>query len=138
MIATDLESSAIAAVRLHERRRIEATRTNDVDTLATLLDDDLIYINSAGGIYDKMRYLGDIRTHCLTYDRDFDVQETEYRAFDDLVILAGVMLGHSRLDGEQQVFHFRCLSIWRMSGGKWRMVAWQSSSSSHASIGRVR
>jgi hypothetical protein len=40
------------------------------------------------------------------------------------------MLGHSRLDGEQQVFHFRCISVWREQAGEWRMVAWQSSSSS--------
>jgi hypothetical protein len=40
------------------------------------------------------------------------------------------MLGHSRLDGEQQVFHFRCISVWREWNEEWRMVAWQSSSSS--------
>lgn len=131
MLAMDIEISALDEVRSLERRRIEATRANDVDALAPLLDDDLIYINSVGGIYDKKSYLSDIRTHCLTYDRDFDVRETEYRMFDDLVILAGVMLGHSRFDGEQQVFHFRCLSMWRLNGGQWRMVAWQSSSSSH-------
>ena len=131
MLATDPKTSAIDEVRSLERRRIEATRDNDVDALAPLLDDALIYINSVGGISDKQRYLNDIRTHRLTYDRDFDVLETEWRTFDDLVILAGIMLGHSRFDGEQQVFHFRCLSIWRLSDSQWRMVAWQSSSSSH-------
>jgi ketosteroid isomerase-like protein len=68
----------------------------------------------------------------LAYDKDFDVQETDFRAFDDLVILVGIMLGHSRLDGEQQVFHFRCISVWRRHADDWRMVAWQSSSSSLA------
>ena len=131
MLATNLETSALDEVRSLERRRIEATRNNDVDALAPLLDDNLIYINSVGGIYDKKSYLSDIRTHCLTYDRDFDVLETETRTFDDLVILIGVMLGHSRFEGEQQVFHFRCLSIWRLNDNQWRMVAWQSSSSSH-------
>jgi hypothetical protein len=131
VLAVDPELSALDEVRSLERRRIEATRANDIDALAPLLDDDLIYINSVGGIRDKTSYLNDIRTHCLTYDRDFDVMETECRTLDDLVILAGVMLGHSRFEGEQQVFHFRCLSIWRLSGDRWSMVAWQSSSSSH-------
>jgi hypothetical protein len=131
MPAAILATSALDEVRALELRRIEATRNNDVDALAPLLDDGLIYINSVGGIYDKESYLTDIRTHCLTYDRDFDVLETETRTFDDLVILIGVMLGHSRYEGEQQVFHFRCLSIWRLNEGQWRMVAWQSSSSSH-------
>jgi hypothetical protein len=58
------------------------------------------------------------------------VRETEVRALDDVVIIAGVMLGHSRLDGEQQVFHFPCIGVWRKDSGEWRMLAWQSSSGS--------
>ena len=45
------------------------TRANDADALAPLLDEKLIYVNSAGGIYDKSSYLRKIRTHSLTYDR---------------------------------------------------------------------
>ena len=71
-----------------------------------------------------------IGTHALTYDRDFDVRETHAQALDDLVVLAGIMLGHSRLDGEQQVFHFPCIGVWRKDSGGWRMIAWQSSSGS--------
>jgi hypothetical protein len=47
-------------------------------------------------------------------------------------MFAGVMRGHSRLEGEQQVLNFRCLAVWRKSGTGWRMVAWQSSSGSQA------
>jgi ketosteroid isomerase-like protein len=120
-------------VRALERRRIAATRANDVAALAPLLDDDLIYINSTGRIYDKARYLGDIGTSALSYDEDFEVRETEVRVLDDLVILAGVMLGHARLDGEQQVFHFRSLGVWHNGFDGWRLLAWQSSSGSPAS-----
>lgn len=129
--AVSVESDVHDEVRALERRRIEATRANDVDALAPLLDEDLIYINSVGQIYDKGAYLRAIRTNALTYDVDFDVHETHSRAFDGLVILAGVMLGHSRLEGEQQVFRFRCISVWRKDADAWRMVAWQSSSASN-------
>ncbi len=91
-----------------------------------------IYINSAGAVFDKEHYLRSIRTGSLTYDRDFDVRETEVRVLDDVIIVAGVMLGHSRLDGEQQVFHFPCIGVWRKDSGEWRMLAWQSSSGSMA------
>jgi hypothetical protein len=134
MLAEQSEADLLPVVRALERRRIEATRSNDVDALAPLLDDELIYINSVGEIYDKRKYLGAIESHCLTYDRDFDVRETECRVLEGLVIFAGVMLGHARLDGEQQVFRFRCLSIWREQAGRWTMVAWQSSSSSLARL----
>lgn len=130
MIAKDLNLTTLETVRTLERRRVEATGANDVTALAPLLDDNLIYINSVGDVFDKPQYLHALETRRLSYDRDFDVRETDSRVLPGLVVLVGVMLGHSRLDGEQQVFHFRCISIWREQDGQWRMVAWQSSSSS--------
>ena len=130
MLATDVETTELDAVRALERRRIEMTRANDADGLEPLLDENLIYVNSAGGIHDKPGYLRKIRTSCLTYDEDFDVRETEVRVLDNLIIFAGVMLGHSRLEGEQQVLRFRCLAVWRKDRAGWRMLAWQSSSGS--------
>lgn len=131
MLAAIVETGGLTTVRALERRRIEATRENDAGALAGLLDEQLLYVNSAGEMYDKRRYLHCINTQAVVYDRDFDVHETQAREFDDLVILAGIMLGHSRLDGEQQVFHFPCIGVWRKDSGEWRMVAWQSSSGSH-------
>ena len=130
MLATDVKADELDAVRILERRRIELTRANDAEGLEPLLHDKLIYVNSAGAIYDKPSYLRKIRTNSLTYDEDFDVHESEVRVLDDLIIFAGVMLGHSRLDGEQQVLRFRCLAAWRKDSAGWRMIAWQSSSGS--------
>jgi hypothetical protein len=128
MSAAVAEMDCLDMVRALERLRIEATRGNDVETLAPLLDDKLIYINSVGDVYDKAEYLSAIQSRKLTYERDFDVHETEYREVEGLVVLSGIMVGHARLDGEQQVFHFRCLSIWRRRLGDWQLFAWQSSS----------
>ena len=125
-----LETDDLKDVRELEQLRIEATRQNDPDVLAPLLHEQLIYVNSVGEVFDKERYLRSIRTHALTYDGDFDVRETEVRVLDNLIIIAGVMLGHARLDGEQQVFHFPCLGLWRKDSGQWRMLAWQSSTGS--------
>lgn len=127
---TAMKLTTIETVRTLERRRIEATGANDVASLAPLLDDSLVYINSVGDVFDKQHYLHALESRRLSYDRDFDVRETDYRALDGLVILVGVMLGHSRLDGEQQVFHFPCIGVWRKDSGGWRMIAWQSSSGS--------
>lgn len=128
-----IESEDLETVRELEQLRIAATRQNDADVLAPMFHEQLIYVNSTGVAFDKDRYLRAIRTHSLTYDHDFDVRETETRVLDDVIILAGVMLGHSRLEGEQQVFHFPCLGVWRKEANQWRMIAWQSSSGSMAS-----
>ena len=126
------ETNDLATVRELEQLRIHATRENDADVLAPLLHDQLIYVNSVGDVFDKERYLRSIRACSLVYDRDFDVRETEVRVLENVIILAGVMLGHSRLDGEQQVFHFPCIGVWRKDPDQWRMLAWQSSSGSMA------
>jgi hypothetical protein len=128
----EVKTTVLEKVRALERRRIELMRANDADALEPLLDENLIYVNSVGGIYDKPSFLRKIRTNGITYDDDFDVRETEVRALDDLIIFAGVMLGHSRLEGEQQVLRFRSLAVWRKGIPGWRMLAWQSSSGSQA------
>jgi ketosteroid isomerase-like protein len=125
------DSHALETVRALESARVAATRANDVDLLEPLLDDNLIYITSVGSIFSKDRYLRAIRTHELTYSPDFDIKETENRVLGQTVILAGLMLGHARLDGEQQVFHLRCMAVWREQADKWRLVGWQSSSIWH-------
>jgi SHS2 domain-containing protein len=48
-----LETDDLKTVREHERLRIEATRQNDADVLAPLLHEQLIYVNSAGAVFDK-------------------------------------------------------------------------------------
>lgn len=131
MLLAPAVQDELSQVRALERRRIEATRANDAVALAPLLHENLIYVNSVGGIYDKQGYLRDITTNCLSYDEDFDVRETEVRVLGDVIILAGVMTGHARLEGEQQVFHFRSMSVWHKDGSGWRLLAWQSSSGGH-------
>ncbi|MEO8454666.1 MAG: nuclear transport factor 2 family protein, partial [Sphingomicrobium sp.] len=79
-----LETDDLKTVRELEQLRIEATRQNDADLLAPLFHAQHIYVNSAGEDFDKECYLRSIRTHELTYDRDFDVRETEVRVLEDV------------------------------------------------------
>lgn len=62
---TILETDDLKTVRELERLRIEATRRNDPDVLAPL-HEQLIYINSAGEVFDKEHYLNGNRKHSLT------------------------------------------------------------------------
>jgi ketosteroid isomerase-like protein len=121
------EAAALAAVRQLEHERIQAIRTNDAAAMSEILDDAFIHINSSGKIYDKPTYLRAVETHQLTYSGDVDLTETDHRIDGDLVIVAGLMLGHARLDGEAQVYHLRSMRVWRRRGARWRLLAWQSS-----------
>jgi hypothetical protein len=117
---------ALAEVRLVEARRIEAIRNNDVAVMESILDDKFLYINSSGKVFDKAAYLNAVETHQLTYSADVQLTETDHRIDDDVVVLAGLMLGHARLDGEAQVYHLRSMRVWRRRG-TWRLLAWQAS-----------
>jgi hypothetical protein len=91
------------------------------------LDKQFIYINGSGKIYDRDSYTNAVRSHELTYSSDLQLTETDHRVDGDLVILVGMMLGHARLDGEQQVYHLRNMRVWRARGTDWKLLAWQSS-----------
>ena len=127
MTYVDMERHSLEAVRALERVRIEAIRTNDADAMNGIIDEKFIYINGSGKIYDRDSYVTAVRTHELTYSSDLDLTETDHRVDGDLVILVGMMLGHARLDGEQQVYHLRNMRVWRARGTGWKLLAWQSS-----------
>ena len=116
-----LDTDDLSAVRELKHLRIEATRRNDADVLAPLLDSQFVYVNRAGEVFDKDHYLRSIRS--LSY---LDVLETEVQVLDDVIILVEVMLGRSGLDGER-VFHFPCIGVWRKDSGQWRMLAFSHS-----------
>lgn len=134
MTYTDMELHSLENVRALERGRIEAIRRNDADAMNEIIDEKFIYINGSGKIYDKDSYVTAVRTHELTYSSDLDLTETDHRVDGDLVILVGLMLGHARLDGEQQVYHLRNMRVWRARGAEWKLLAWQSSMLWHSPI----
>ena len=121
------DEATLQAVRELERLRIVAIRSNDANAMAGILDEKFIYINGSGKIYDRDSYTTAVRTHKLTYSSDLQLTETDHRVDGDLVILVGMMLGHARLDGEQQVYHLRNMRVWRARGVEWKLLAWQSS-----------
>ena len=121
------ERLALESVRAVERLRIQAIRTNDADAMRGIIDEKFLYIDESGKVYDRSSLFEAVRTHELTFDSDVDLTETDYRVDGDLVILVGLMLGHARLDGEQQVYRLRSMRVWRLRKVDWRLLAWQSS-----------
>lgn len=122
----DHPASVLEQVRGLEGVRIQAIRDNDVVAMSRIIDPKFLYINSRGKIYDKRSYLRSVSTHQLTYSDDLELTESNHRIDGDVVIIAGEMLGHSRLDGEPLVHHLRSMRIWRLRKSGWRLLAWQS------------
>ncbi len=127
MPSNNADEAALQTVRELEKVRIAAIRDNDADTMGRVLDEKFIYINDSGKIYDRDSYITAVRSHELTYSSDLQLTETDHRVDGDLIILVGMMLGHARLDGEQQVYHVRNMRVWRARAAEWKLLAWQSS-----------
>ena len=138
MSENDGERIARDAVRQLEQVRRAAIRDNDADAMDRILDEKFIYINSDGTLYDKHSYTQAVRSHELTYSNDFDLTETDHRVDGDVIILVGMMLGHARLAGDQQVYHLRNMRVWRARGPDWRLLAWQSSEVSRMPVFATR
>lgn len=125
--AQQAAAAILDEVRNTERLRIAAIRANDSAAMSKLLDDLFLYINSRGEVYDKAGYVAAVASHEITYAADIEMSETEHRLDSDLVVMAGVMLGHARLDREPEVYHARTMRVWRRRSSGWRLLAWQSS-----------
>lgn len=134
MSETDGERIALDAVRRLEDVRRTAIRENDADAMDRILDEEFLYINSDGLLYDKRSYTAAVRSHELIYSGDFDLTETDHRVDGDVIILVGMMLGHARLAGDQQVYHLRNMRVWRARGPDWKLLAWQSSEVSRVPV----
>jgi hypothetical protein len=67
----------------------------------------------------------------ITYDSDLELTQTGYRVDGDLVILAGLMLGHARLDREQHIYRHRNMCLWRERRHDWKFLTSQSSAITH-------
>ena len=127
MITSISSNKLIDAVRLMDRRRTDATKINDVPALTKIIDDDLVYIGRAGAIYDKTNYLEAVASEKLVYERDFrycrmpsqNLSRHGYIDRDDVRPFPARR--------PQQVYHRRCMSVWRQRGDLWGMIGWQSS-----------
>ena len=123
----DAELRSLEMVRGVERVRIEAIRHNDADVMQSILDPKFVYINGNGQMYSRDSYIAAVRRRQLAYFSDLELTETDHRVDDDVVILVGMMRGHARFDGQQQVYQLRSMRVWRARGADWKLLAWQSS-----------
>jgi hypothetical protein len=93
---------------------------NSPFAVAALLDDDFVEFGKSGRVYDKRRTIELLR------DDDSDFMP-EVRDFQIRLLSADVVLVTYR-SGRGDLFDLRS-SIWRLSGGKWRMVFHQGTAS---------
>jgi Domain of unknown function (DUF4440) len=108
-----------------DRKRMQAMSDKDLATLDGLLADDLIYTHSSARVDSKQSLIANMKSGATVYS---SIEPSEVKAQDlgDAVVLTGVAWIKVASQGKQLDFGVRFTDAYAKRGGRWQMVAWQS------------
>jgi len=108
-----------------DRKRMSAMAEGDVATLDTLLADDLVYTHSSARLDTKRSLIEGMRSGSTVYSA---VTPSDVKAQEcgDAVVLTGTARISVRSGGNAMNFGVRFTDVYANRGGRWQMVAWQS------------
>ncbi len=117
----ELKERVIAA----DLARRQAMIRGDVEALASVLADDLVWTHSSGAAESKAEVIAAIASGNVRYEQ-LDVEEDAMREENALVVHNGLLTGTASRGGQNKNLHARFLAVWRVSGDEPRLMAWQS------------
>lgn len=108
-----------------DRQRMEAMAKKDVAKLNELISNDLIYTHSSARLDTKQSLIGNMESGSTVYT---SVVPSDVKAQDlgDTVVLTGSCKIGVMSGGKPNSFGVRFTDVWANKGGRWQMVAWQS------------
>lgn len=118
-------AKAEEVVKAADAKRFEATTKNDLDTLASLLADDLTYTHSSASTDGKMQYLDSLRTGKSRY-HTIEASDVRVRVYGTTAIVTGTAKVSVTSNGNLLNMSLRYTDVWVQRNNQWQMVAWQS------------
>jgi ketosteroid isomerase-like protein len=112
-------------VREVDRTRFRAMVENDLEQLATLLADDLVYVHSTGDIESKPEFLQRLRSGSLRY-RSIESKDVRVRTYGNTAVVTGrshVAVTNRGADRELDMLY---TAVYTANGGRWQLASWQS------------
>lgn len=108
-----------------DRKRMTAMAEKDIRTLNEVIADDLVYTHSSARLDTKQSLIGNMESGSTVYT---SVVPSNVRAQDcgDTVVLTGECRISVTSGGRPNSFGVRFTDVYANKGGKWQMVAWQS------------
>ncbi len=117
---------ALDAARAADDARVAATITADRAKLDAIFSDDLTYAHSSGVVNDKAAYMEAIMSgHTKYFSIDYESRKFTSAA-PGIVLMTGRCHVKSVTDGQSLALYLGFLGVWRLEGGSWRFLAWQS------------
>jgi hypothetical protein len=123
------DTPEIAAVRAADDARIAATLAADRTRLAAVYSDALRYAHSNGKVDTKASQIQGLVEGPNKYE-GFDYAERTFVPANPGVMLMsgrGTLRVRHKTTGQPTAIDMNFLAVWRLEGGQWRFLAWQSS-----------
>jgi len=98
-----------------------ATVSNDVTTLANLVVDDYVLVNSDSTLQNKQSYLEDFKVPGFSLD-PYELQQQVHKVWNDAALLAGVVRLSWTLQGEHHERLLRIAHVWTRQDARWRLA----------------
>lgn len=127
-VARAAEDALTAALRAADDERVAATIAADRARLAAIYADDLHYAHSNGKVDTKASQIEGLATGPNRFVSFTYGERTFTLAGPGIALMKGrVSAGlRNRASGEPARMELSYLAVWRLEGGQWRFLAWQS------------
>lgn len=109
-----------------EKQRYSAMRDGDVDALDALCADELYFMHSNATRDTKASLLAKIRDEELRCTDVLHQPDDDVVVIGDTAIAAGQVTGTVYVNGIGVELYNRALAVWNRNGGRWRLIAYQS------------
>jgi ketosteroid isomerase-like protein len=107
-----------------EEQFAEAIIKNDPGAIERLVTDDWIIINADGGIIDKERFLGVIKSGALTHEM-MESDNMRVRVYADSAVVTALTRTQGKFMGQEFSTHERATDVFVRRDGQWRCVLTQ-------------
>ena len=108
-----------------DKKRMSAMAQKDVTTLYTLLADDLVYTHSSARLDTKQSLIGAMESGS-TVDTAVEPSDVKAQDLGDTVVLTGSCRISVMSGGRPNSFGVRFTDVYANKGGRWHLVARQS------------
>lgn len=119
-----IEADEQALLEADAQRRAAMVR-GDADALGEVLDEALIWTHSSGKTDTRRSFLEGLASGVVEY-LALETAEVSVIRRGEVFVCHGLLLGRASRDGIEKSLKNRFLSVWVNDGGRFRMLAWQS------------
>lgn len=102
-----------------EREFSQAIVKNDAEAVGRFLADDWIIIDPDGGIVDRARFLGVMKSGALTHEMT-ESEDTRVRVYGNTAIVTALTTTKGRFNGQAFTTQERATDVFVKQDGRWQ------------------